>query len=342
MKPDQAARRRDQRAEGAIAVFRCNCRAAPTVLSPQQGGKKMMGLNSRSFAGCLAAVCLVAGCTAATRSSGGSAVTPGPTLVNAPSAALGASPTPSAVACPTLSQADSAAVAAAEAIIEAVGGSVPLAACPRVLSTDPVSGQAGTYVEMDGWQVAWDSKAALRQVISLDSRPQPGPTTTLTESQARARVQGVLTALGVSPGAPDSFVYLGGGVEAEWRARWDRRIDGIRAVGDGTWVNITGAGVFEAYGYVETPILSRPATTITEAQALARFPWCKSSTKSGRTEICTVELVWYGPGVAEGQRPPLRLCWQVQLAWTDGEESGATVVWLDAGTGEEVDSASTM
>lgn len=304
----------------------------------------MKGNLARQLAMGLATALLLVGCTSA-------AATPAPSTTptaasehpttppTAPNATLQPSPTPSASPAPTLSDADSAAVAAAESIIRAVGGAVPLAASSRVLPSDPISGELGTFVEIGGWQVAWNSRSVLRWVFSPDVfAVPPDPSTWLTESQARERVKQALTSLGVSLGAPDSLVDYN---SAGWKAQWDRRIDGIRAAGDGTWVSITADGGFAAYGYSESPTAPKPARTITKAQALAKAPYCKNGTENGKTGTCTIDMVWHAPYV-EGQKPPLRLCWYLQYSWTDiDEDSGAVGVWLDAGTGEEVDSRAT-
>jgi hypothetical protein len=306
----------------------------------------MKGLDRRSFPVWLASAWLVVGCstTSITPSPAGGAVTPSPqtsptaTLEPSPTPTASPAPTPTASPAPTLSAADAAAVAAAEGIIQAVGGTVPQTASPRVLPSDPISGELGTYVEIGYWQVAWNSRGALRWVFSPDVFAAPDPAYKVTEAQAWERVQEALTALHVSLGAPDSFEYVGSAVW--WKAQWDRKIAGVPVGGDATWVTITSDGDFGVYGRSETLTAPKPATMITKAQALAKEPWCKNGTKNGRTETCTIELVWHAPSYVE-PKPPLRLCWQIQYSWAEGEDGGATRVWLDAGTGEEIDIAMT-
>jgi hypothetical protein len=38
----------------------------------------------------------------------------------------------------------------------------------------------------------------------------------------------------------------------------------------------------------------------------------------------------------------LQLCWRIDYTRKDNDESRASMVWLDAGTGETVDGAATM
>lgn len=293
----------------------------------------MKGPDRRTLLAWAASAWLVLGCTSAAPSS--------PTT--SPTATLEPGPTPSSSPstspAPTLSDADAAAVTAAEGIIKAIGGTVPQTDVPRVLPSDPVTGEPGTYVEIGDWQVAWNSNGVLRWVLSPDIFAPPDPAYKLTDEQARERVQQALTALGLSLGTPDSFGYTDSA--SQWKALWDRRIGGVPVSGDGTWVVITSDGDFAAYGYSESPTAPMPASTISKAQALAKAPWCKNGKQNSRTGTCTIELEWHAP-YTEEPKPPLRLCWKIQYSWTDGEEGGATVVWLDGGTGAEVDSATTM
>jgi len=193
-------------------------------------------------------------------------------------------------------------------------------------------------VDLGYWEVQWNSQGVLRFVFV----PPPSNTASkLTSAQAGARVAQILTALGLTLPVPDLLAY---DVNVpEWTAEWPRKIDGVPAFQDGTAVSVTPDGEFISYRYTESATAPKPAHLLTEAQAKAKYPSCKNSSNGagGKTETCTATLVWYRPGLASPDEP-LRLCWVVKYSWSDGDQgSGGGAVYVDAGTGEVIDSAAT-
>lgn len=92
----------------------------------------------------------------------------------------------------------------------------------------------------------------------------------------------------------------------------------------------------------ESAAKSAPAKTISQVKALSRFPRCRNSAAgpSGLVETCTIKLEWHAPATSPGA--PLQLCWRIDYSRKDNDEFQAGVLWLDAGTGEQVDAAATM
>jgi hypothetical protein len=149
-----------------------------------------------------------------------------------------------------------------------------------------------------------------------------------------------LTRLGIALGAPDSLAYQAAG--PYWEALWNRDVGGVPVPSDGTRVVMDPDGAFVSYLYTETPVAPAPASTISEAAALAKTPFCRNSSggPNGLVETCAAKLEWHAPALTPGAR--LQLCWRIDYTRKDNDESRASMVWLDAGTGETVDGAATM
>jgi hypothetical protein len=154
------------------------------------------------------------------------------------------------------------------------------------------------------------------------------------------RVSDILSRLGISLGTPNSITLDQNA--ANWRAQWTRVLDGYPVPSDGTLVLTMPDGSFEAYGYSETPNAPAPATPISQAAAIAKAGRCQNVANgtNGLTETCTVAMEWHAGQPSQGQTPLLRLCWRIADSWNDTDQnSGGGAVWVDAGTGEVVDSA---
>jgi hypothetical protein len=283
---------------------------------------------------------LLAGCVGSQQSGalvGGSttpAVSAAPTMTP-----LMPSSRPSATDGPSLSPADAAVVDRATDVVHALGGSVSPDARVSVLGLGS-DGTPATVVVLGDWMVEWDRSGRLTHVFDAPPPSTPTPDGALSEAAARTRVADILSRLGITLGAPTSFLRENGASD-DWRAHWDRTLDGFPVPSDGTLVVIRPDGVFEAYGYAEAPNAPAPATRISQSQAVAKAGRCvnMANGSNGRDETCTVALEWHAPMPSGGQERLLQLCWRISTSWSDNDQNyGGGRVWIDAGTGEVLDS----
>ena len=258
-----------------------------------------------------------------------------------PAAAPSKTPSASAAeptAAPTLSD-DSIAVRRAAGVLEALGLDVPTDATIQVRASDPATDGTGTVVSLDDREIAWDARGVLSSVFVPSS---PGAVSRMGATEAGNRITQVAAALGVKLPAPDSLAYEDN--VPDWTAQWSSAIDGIPAPGDGTKIMLTPDGRFLSYWHLESAAAPKPAHMLTEAEAKAKSSSCKNASKGagGKPETCTATLVWYRP-MSVSPDQSLRLFWQVQHNWWDKNLGGneATVVYVDAGTGETIDAAAT-
>lgn len=232
--------------------------------------------------------------------------------------------------------ADSAAIARATGVMRALGFQVPSDITARVAATDPATQGTGTVVSLGDWDIEWGSQGMLTQVFVP---PSTTAAAKLTSTQAGARATQILTALGATLPAPDSLAY--DETVPGWAAEWSRMIDGVPAPTDGTKILLTPDGQFISYWHAESLLAPKPAQPLTEAKARAKYPTCKNSSNgvNGKTETCTVKLVWYRATTTSPDEP-VRLCWEVKYSWSDNQQGfGGTVEYIDAGTGEVIDAA---
>jgi hypothetical protein len=289
---------------------------------------------------------LLAGCVgspqsgaAGSASAGIATGKPAPSVSATNSAGVVVSGTTAPLPRQSLSPADAAAVDRATSIVHALGGTVAPDARVSVsgLGSD---GTPATVVALGDWMVEWDQAGRLTHVF-VALLPDTS-TPALSEAAARIRVADVLSRLGITLGAPTSFLRENVGSD-DWRAHWDRTLDGFPVPSDGTLVVIWPDGAFEAYGYAEAPNAPAPATRISQSQAVAKAGRCRNipSGSNGLVETCTVSLEWHTPHAAQEQGSLLRLCWKIATFWDDNDQnSGGVQVWIDAGTGEVLDSGS--
>lgn len=248
-------------------------------------------------------------------------------------------PAQSAAPGPTLSSADAVLVDRAIGLIGALGGSTSADAAVSVRSSGPDS-EPGTWVSVGDWVVRWDAAGRLVNVIHPPPHAAPAPGAALSEAEVRLRAADYLAGLGIALGAPDSIAYQTAG--PYWEALWNRVVGGVPVPSDGTKVVIGPDGAFVSYFFAETPVAPAPAITISQAAALAKAPFCRNSSggPNGLVETCAARLEWHAPALTPGAR--LQLCWRIEYTRKDNDESRASLLWLDAGTGETVDGAATM
>jgi hypothetical protein len=276
------------------------------------------------------------------QSGAGDAAGQSPTAGGSPTASIStSSPRSSVSAGPSLSAADAAAVDRATVLVKALGGPGSPETSASVTHQGH-DGGPGTSVMLGKWLLEWDASNRMTNVfvaLSAEATPAGEP---ISEAAARTRVGAILDMLGVNLGAPTDISYEDAG-SVDWRAFWSRLLDGFPVPRDGTIVIIRPDGAFQSYSYTEAPNAPAPATRITKAQAVAKMGRCRNITNgpNGLIESCTAALEWHASQAEQGSL--LRLCWRISTAWNDNDQNyGGAALWLDAGTGEIVDSAAIM
>jgi hypothetical protein len=280
----------------------------------------------------IGAVVLLSGCTAAQQTL----VSPMPTVPPSVEASAPARPTIAPTVAPSISAMDATAAARATVIVTSLGGSVT----PGYVGVvPPLPGVPGEFVSVGSWGVQWDPQGKLIFVAVLPPFVPSAPRTVISEAVARTTIADYRTRLGLVVAPPDSLVpdLVAGG----WWARWYRQIGGIAAPSEGTSMAIDAAGDFLSYRYIESAAKSAPVKTISQAKALSQFPRCRNSTggANGLVETCSVKLEWHASAMTPGA--PLQLCWRIDYTRRDSDGSLASVLWLDAATGEQVDAGTT-
>jgi hypothetical protein len=263
----------------------------------------------------MAAVLLAAAC-------GGADATPSPSPATAePSATASAAPT--AEPSPT-SEYD----AAAAAIIEALGGTIPAGATATVTYGESIGGSPSVHVALGDWQLAWDSKGVLRHVFweQFTDGTTPPPSAVLTEAEIRTRVGAFVAALHLTISPLQELVDQ----EGAWMAAWPRVEDGVPVEENGTrfWVN--DDGTFLQYTFNWNELGPRP-WVISPEQAIKAVEDCQGGV------ACEASLVWHLPSTGAADEP-LVLCWIVGPKGGSGDWR----VWVDAGSGEIVDVAALL
>lgn len=275
---------------------------------------------------------LLGGCVASQPAASPSAAVALPSA----SAAAPARPTIAPTVAPSISAMDATAAARATVIVTSLGGSVT----PGYVGVvPPLLGVPGEFVSVGSWGVQWDPQGKLIFVAVLPPFVPSAPRTVISEAVARTTIADYRTRLGLVVAPPDSLVpdLVAGG----WWARWYRQIGGIAAPSEGTLMAIDAAGDFLSYQYIESAAKSAPVKTISQAKALSQFPRCRNSKggPNGLVETCSVKLEWHASAMTPGA--PLQLCWRIDYTRRDSDGSLASVLWLDAGTGEQVDAGTT-
>ena len=266
------------------------------------------------------------------RSASSAPATSAPAVTSTPPEVL-------ATAEPSRPPAEVAAIERAVGVIVSLGGSADPDASTTV-SDSGLLGGPGELVSVGSWRVQWDPQGRLIFVAVLPPFVTPAPGTVISEAVARTRLTDYRTRLGLVVAPPNSLVP--DPATEGWRAQWDRLIGGVPVSSDGTLVAIGADGAFLSYRFVESQTAPAPAKTLSQAKALSLFPRCRNSTggPNGLIETCTATLEWHAPQMITGA--PLQLCWRMDYARRDNDGTIAGVIWLDAGTGQQVDAAATM
>jgi hypothetical protein len=159
-------------------------------------------------------------------------------------------------------------------------------------------------------------------VYEISVAPLPTPTDRAS-IEARAEKIGGLVGLGKPRALYNPFDD-----PDEWRASWDSSIDGIPVdpAYDALLLEMRADGTARSFVQTIGPLEPKPARTLTKAQAL------EAAGLSRAPEV--MELVWtFKPGGSD----TMRLAWYLSSpnVQPDGE-SWPCVLYLDAGTGEEL------
>lgn len=283
----------------------------------------MKGRPERSALGLLAVLLLVvaplAGCSGGT---GTSSAEPSSAQPRATSTATPQTPTPIPTPDP---------LAAGIGLIQRLGGTAALedgwqidtygsGADPSCESIGIALPEGGWCAWNSAWNIAWREDGTVFHIYDVaDAYAEVPRGNYLTDAEAKARVLEVAQILDASLGAPDRVAFEQ--TVPGWMATWVRKIAGDPAPGDGIQIVLTPDGAFLEYELWWSPAGPVPASTITRAEIVAKFPQCARSGK------CALTLMW----VKVGDSPTLQLVWQVVFL-----PGGCTGVWLDAETGEEV------
>lgn len=330
------------RAQDDILGIRCHPTPLPPVdHTPKRKGVEMMRSRAGEILMVMVVAAFAAGCSVAGATGGPGSPAASQAASEPATATASPSSTPELSVPPTPAQSPSMSDAAwvdwAQTIVRALGGSTPAGATASVSSSGSAT-QPRTKVTIGDWTLEWNAAGSVVSVVVVPSHPAPNQGVPISEAAARLKAGGYLSDLGFTLGTPDVFAP---DPEMAWLAQWYRRIDGVPAPRDGWRMTLAPNGTFLSSTYSETPAASAPAKTISQAEALARFPMCKSGTggPNGKVETCTAALEWF----AKTDGVPQRLCWRMDYRWHDNAGGSAhSAMWVDAGTGETVDTAATM
>ena len=173
--------------------------------------------------------------------------------------------------------------------------------------------------------------------------PNPGEPAVVNAASAPGRARAFAAILGLT--LPDTApqVRWQPGLDA-WEVRWGRVIDGYPAVGEGTTVDLTAGGTFQAVTVSGTPAAPAPANPIPSSRAsgiaTAFATQRQLSTRSGFAQAAP-ELMWVRPNNfldasrSDAPEPLLRLAWSVTFTYVAvaGDEPSQTVIWISAADG---------
>ena len=240
----------------------------------------------------------------------------------------------------------SAAEARAVAIARALG--IPGAPSAAHRERDMLRG-----VDYDS--VEFLSAAGDRTVMELDTEthdpisivrlgpPNPGEPAVVTTASAPGRARAIAAILGLT--LPDAApqVRWQPGLDA-WEVRWGRVIDGHPVFGEGTTVDITSGGSFQAVIVTSTPAAPAPASPIPSSRAseiATAFATQRQLTARTGFAQSAPELIWVrpnnflDPSRSDAPEPVLQLAWSVTFTYVaiTGEEPGQAVIWISAADG---------
>jgi hypothetical protein len=201
----------------------------------------------------------------------------------------------------------------------------------EVVTTDPRGRRLGI--------VRMDREGRLAMAVRLGWRaPASHP---IGATEARTRGAAVAAAAGIAgPGDPAVVPAADGG----WRSAWQRFVDGVPVLGDGSTVTLFGDGTFHAAAHRERPLAAAPASTLTAAAAeriaTKRLAGLLGAA-AGQAQLERARLARVAPNdTFDADRPDapdavLRLAWVVEVRTVAplADRLRALELYLDAGDG---------
>ncbi len=187
--------------------------------------------------------------------------------------------------------------------------------------------------------VQMDPGGRLTMAVRLGWRAPAGPR--IDARDARGRAEGLAAASGLArTGTPAVAPAVDGG----WRVAWERTVDGVPALGDGTVVTLFGDGTFHAAARRERALADAPTAplAITTAERIAGDQLrTLLGPESGNAKIVQTRLAWVAPNdmfnaaAPDAPDPVLRLAWVVEARTVAplADRLRALELYLDAGTG---------
>ncbi|MGC8633078.1 MAG: hypothetical protein ACP5VP_00160 [Candidatus Limnocylindrales bacterium] len=173
--------------------------------------------------------------------------------------------------------------------------------------------------------------------------PKASEPAVTTAASAPGRARAIAATLGLTLPSAAPQVRWQPGLDA-WEVKWGRVIDGHPVVGDGTLVDITQGGSFQAVTVTSTPAAPAPASPIPASRATeiaSAFAAQKGLNKRSSFAQAAPELTWVrpnnflDPSRSDAPEPILRLAWSVTFTYVTlaGDEPSQAVIWISAADG---------
>ncbi len=173
--------------------------------------------------------------------------------------------------------------------------------------------------------------------------PAPSEPAVVTSASAPVRARAIAGILGLSLPASPPQVRWQPGLDA-WEVRWGRVIDGYPAIGEGTTVDLTAGGSFQAVTVTSTPAAPAPASPIPSSRASQiAAAWATQRQLTVRTGFTQSQpqLTWVrpnnflDPSRSDAPEPLLQLAWSVTFTYVTiaGDEPSQAVIWIGAADG---------
>ncbi len=173
--------------------------------------------------------------------------------------------------------------------------------------------------------------------------PNPNEPAVVNAASAPGRARAIAAILGLTLPNAAPQVRWQPGLEA-WEVRWGRVIDGHPAIGEGTTVDITAGGSFQAVTVTSTPAAPAPASPIPPSRAseiATAFATQRQLTSRTGFAQSEPQLIWVrpnnflDPSRSDAPEPVLQLAWSVTFTYVAvaGDEPSQAVIWISAADG---------
>ena len=197
----------------------------------------------------------------------------------------------------------------------------------------------------------FDAATGTPVMIVRLNRPDGAGAARVDARSAPGAARSHLGAAGLAAPTGSPRVRWDPGLES-WTVGWERKIGGVLAPGDGTFVAVLPGGEFAALSVVETPAAPAPAKPIAPARAReAAMTWAvaRGLVSFKGFSVAPPTLEWrqandfVEPAKPDSPEPLLRLVYAVTFSYVpQGEESPRLVVlYVDASSGILIGGAET-